>query len=261
MRSGWALGACTLFVAGLAGAAESWVELRSANFTVVSNAGERTTRQTAWEFEQVRAAYAKLWPWAKLTESRAAVVLALKDETTLKAWAPEYFEVKGGLNVVSVSSHGADADYLLLRTDSRPSHELVAPNYNLYRAYLSALLAVSLERRLPLWLSNGLSEVFGNVSVRDKEVQLGRPIPWHLERFTQRARLPLRTVLEAEPGSALVLKDAEREVFDAQCWMLVHYLAFGDNGAHVPELNRFIQQWLAGQPQDRAPGLSCVAFS
>lgn len=252
MREARRLAACALFLAWPAGAAESWLEVRSANFTVVSHAGERTARQTAWEFEQVRAAYARLWPWAKLGEGRATVVVALKDEKSLAQWAPEYFEAKDGIRIVSVSSHGADTDYLLLRAQVRPDSSAVDPNYNLYRAYLTSLLAVSLDRRLPLWLSNGLSEVFGNTSVRDKEVHVGRPIPWHLERFRNRARLPLRALLEVQPGSEQVLRDEQRDAFDAGCWVLVHYLTFADNGAHVARLDRFIRLWLSGQPQDRA---------
>ncbi len=188
MRKAWTLAAASLLLAGLAGGAESWVEVRSPNFAVVSNAGEGTARQTAWEFEQVRAAYARLWPWAKLAGGRATVVLALKDEKSLAQWAPEYFEAKGGIRIVSVSTHGADTDYLLLRPGVRTDSPAVVANYNLYRAYLSSLLAVSLERPLPVWLSNGLAAVFGNTSVRDDEVQVGRPVPWHLQRFNDRVQ-------------------------------------------------------------------------
>lgn len=74
------------FVAALAssaGAAETWVEAKSPNFTVVSNAGESRARDTAWEFEQARAAFAKLWPWARLAQGRPVVVLVARDEATL----------------------------------------------------------------------------------------------------------------------------------------------------------------------------------
>jgi len=75
--------------------------------------------------------------------------------------------------VVSGSAGGADREYLLLRTDSRPSDRNVTPNYNLYRAYLGLLLSGSFERRLPLWLSNGLADVLGT-----------RPVPAALARRT-----------------------------------------------------------------------------
>ena len=103
--------------------------MKTPNFTVVSNAGEGTAQGTIVEFEQVRAAYGKVWPWAKLAQGRPVVVLALKNEDTLRRWAPGYYEIKGGIDVVSGSAGGADREYLLLRTDQRPQDVKVARRY------------------------------------------------------------------------------------------------------------------------------------
>lgn len=237
---------------GQAGAAESWLEVRTEHFAVVSNAGEKTARRTAWELEQARAAYARLWPWATSSPGRPVVALALDNAGTLKRWAPSYYEVKGGIDVVSGSFYGAEAAYLLLRTDARPGQEEITPNFNLYRGYLGLVLAASLERRLPVWLSNGLGAVFGNTFVQDREVQVGRPVPWHFRHFNGHARLRLAAILEAQAGSPLLVDGDQRTQFDAQSYVLVHYLAFGQDGANIKKLNRFIQLWLAGGTHDQA---------
>jgi Flp pilus assembly protein TadD len=242
--------------AGLAAplaAAESWIELKTADFAVVSNAGEGTARSTATEFEQVRIAFAKILPGTHLAEARPTLVLAFRDEGTMRKWAPSYF-VKGGINVVSGSVGGADWEYLLLRTDARPSNVEVTPNYNVYRAYVSLLLSDSFERRLPAWLEVGLSYVLGNTSVSDKEIQVGRPVPWQFRNFNSRTRFPLRTVLDARYGSPLLKMEDQREVFDAQSYVLVHYLLFADGGAHEAQLTQFLDIWLSGRSQDQALG-------
>jgi TPR repeat protein len=236
---------------GMAVGAETWLEVKSPNFTVVSNAGEGTASKSAAEFEQVRAAYAKLWPGTHVAESRPMVVLALRDETTLKRWAPGWF-VKGGIDVASGSAGGPDREYLLLRTDSRPDDRNVTPNYNLYRAYLTLLLSGNFERRLPLWLSNGLAAVLGNVSVRETDILVGKPVPWEFQQFNERSRMPLRTILDARSDSPLVQQESERRVFDAQCYVLVHYLLFGNHSANSARLAQFQQLWLAGRSQDQA---------
>ena len=238
--------------AGLSAGAETWIEVKTPNFTVVSNAGEGTAQRTAGEFEQVRAAYGKVWPWAHLAQGRPTVVLALKNDGTLRRWAPGYFEVRGGVNVVSAWASGADREYLLLRTDYRPENVEVTPNYNLYRAYVAVLLSSSFERRLPLWLSNGLEDVLGNTSVRDTEILVGRPVPWEFQRFNQGGRSPLRVILDARQDSPLVTKESDRHLFDAQTYVLVHYLLYGDRGAHAEALGRFVQLWLAGRAHDEA---------
>ena len=242
----------TLAWCDAAGAAETWLEVKTPNFTVVSNAGEGTAQKTAGEFEQVRAAYAKLWPWAHLAQGKSTIVLALKDDGTLKRWAPGYYEIKGGIDVVSGTAWVGDRAFLLLRVDSRPDDVNVSPNYNLYRGYLTLLLSTSLERRLPLWLSNGLAGVFANTSVRDKEILIGRPVPWELQNFTRNARLPLQQILDARDDSPLILKESQRELFDAESYVLAHFLSFGDRGVHGPQLSRFIQLWLAGRSQEQA---------
>jgi Flp pilus assembly protein TadD len=232
--------------------AETWLQVDSQNFTVVSNAGEGTARKTAAEFEQVRAAYAKVWPWARLAQGRPMIVLALKNESTLRRWAPGYYEAKGGIDVVSGSAFGADRVYLLLRTDHRPTNKEVTPAFNLYRAYVGLLLNSSFERRLPLWLSTGLGEVLGNTFVGDKEISVGRIVPWELERFSRGGRLSLGAILDARRDSPLVRKDDQRHMFDAQCYVLVHYLLFGDQRAHAAALDRFLELWLAGGSHDQA---------
>lgn len=251
MRMLWipaALG-CGL-LAGTAHAADTWLQVRSKNFTVVSNAGEKTARRTSEEFEQVRAAYVRMWPGVRLSD-RPTFVIALKDEPTLKRWVPGHYERKDAIDLVSTSSWTSERNYLLLRTDARPAHKDVNPNYHLYRSYLSLLIATSFERRLPVWLSNGFAMVFANTQVRETEILTGLPVPWELGEFQRIGRLPMRAILEAGRDSPLLLKDDERGRFDAQSYVLVHYLLFSGK-ERAQQLARFQQRWLAGAPADEA---------
>ena len=238
--------------ATLAHAAETWTEVRTRNFTIVSNAGEGTARSTANEFEQARAAYGRIWPWMLKTRIKPPLVLALKDEPTLRRWAPGWYERRGGMSWVSGWAEGADRLYLLLRTDSRPEEQAVTPNYNLYRGYLRVVLNTTIERPFSEWLANGLAAVFGNVNVNDKQIQLGRPVPWEFRDFNTRPRLPLQTVLDVRHDSPLLSKEVEREQFDAQCYVLVHYLLFGDRVNRSAKLDNFERMWLGGATQDVA---------
>jgi TPR repeat protein len=160
--------------------------------------------------------------------------------------------VKDAIDLAWISTHGSDRDYLLLRTDARPDDRAVTPNYNLYRSYLSLVLSTSFERRLPLWLSNGFALVFGNTAIRGKEIRVGEPVPWEFRYFNTRPRQPLSAILDARRDSPLVARDDQRDVFDAQCYVLVHFFLFGDRGAHAPKLTQFQELWAAGRSQDQA---------
>lgn len=249
--------ASALFLAGSAtfAAERPWLEIRSAHFTVITNGGEGSARDVAWQFEQMRAALQKLWPWARLTAGKPVLVFAAKDEATLKTLAPWYWEQKRDLRPVSVTVEGADRHYLTLRMDAESSDDVrVNPYFNAYRAYVHIVLDSSFERDLPMWLRGGTAELLGNTRVRDKDIFVGRLIPWHIEKLQQRAILPLRTLFEAERGSPYDIEEEKSRLFDAQSWALLHYLMFGEDGANLPKLNRCITLLAEGRDQAVALG-------
>src|SRR5690349_2662702 len=102
----------TLLLSALpSAAADQWTEMKSAHFTVTSNAGKGPTGTLAWQLEQMHSEIAVLWPWAKLDLNKPLVVFALKDEASLKALAPVYWERKNGGNMASVWVSGYDRTF------------------------------------------------------------------------------------------------------------------------------------------------------
>src|SRR5271154_2125286 len=70
---------------------ETWIEVRSANFVVVSNAGEKQVRKAALQFEEIRAVFRKSLVVAKDYPSPFVTVIAAKDENTMRELLPEYW--------------------------------------------------------------------------------------------------------------------------------------------------------------------------
>lgn len=225
------------------GAAErTWVEVTSPNFAVISDAGDKRAARAAWQFEQVRAVLQRLWPWARIATGKPTVIFAARDENTMKTLAPQYWEARGGIRPGSVSVGGPDRHYVAIRADVAEPDSLQAnPYFQSYWSYVYLTLAASFERELPLWLGRGLSDLFANTIVREKDVQLGRVIPWHLETLREGSRLRLTTILAADRRSRQALHADESRLFDASAWALVHYMAFGENGANLPKLNRLLE--------------------
>ena len=108
---------CVAWQAVNLSAADEWIEVKSQNFTVVSNAGERSSRRLVWQLEQIRSATIALWSFARPTLDKPLVVLAAKDEATMRLLAPEDRQVRGGVRPVSVWVTGPDAHYLAIRAD------------------------------------------------------------------------------------------------------------------------------------------------
>ncbi len=109
-----------LWAAHSAGAADdTWVEMRSAHFQVISNASEGYTRTLTWQLEQIRNVIATLWPWARVDLSKPLGVIAVKDEGSMRALAPAYWEKRDDVRPVSVWVTGGDRPYLAIRADLR----------------------------------------------------------------------------------------------------------------------------------------------
>jgi hypothetical protein len=260
-----------------AAAERPWSEVHSPHFTVVTDAGEKYGRDIAWQFEQVRSVFKVIWPSALQGPERPFVVLVARDEATLRALAPRYFarEQTTTMHPTAVYVSGAETDYVAMRVDvPTPGNARLNPYRTAFGGYADNLMVRHFRGALPQWFRDGFGEILGNTLVHDKDVEIGRVIPWYLEQLTgvrtstagdrtrsedRRGIAPPTTVMLPLPRLVAVTREdpeftgeADRRMFAAQSWAFVHYLMFGDGGAHRPKLNRFAALLHAGKPGDQA---------
>lgn len=211
------------------GAADNWVEVTSPNFHVVSNNGERSARDVAWQFEEVRAAISQAWPWARAPLDRPLVIIGMKDEGTMKSFAPGYFEKGRDVRYASISMADWDRHYIALRADlTVDGPEGESPYQHAYWTYCNLMLSTSFHSKLPMWFTRGLSEVLSNTSVTEKEVQIGRAMPSNIQEFKRGARYPLEQLLTLARDAPEMRQSVDLARFDAESWAVVHFLLFGD---------------------------------
>ena len=243
---------CALVLLGMSAAsvsaADQWIEVKSAHFTVVSNASERTTRRLVWQFEQVRSATSALFSWAKTDLNRPLHIIVVKDENSMRALAPQYWEERRSVRPASVWVGGPDATYIALRGDAEvETRGNVNPYMTAYWSYIDMVLGQSVGRDLPLWFRRGFTEVLSNTIVLDDRVLIGAPIPWELQTLRERPLLLLPKLLTITDRSPEVTEATKREVFDAETWAFVHFLMFGDEGARSAKLAAYASLVAAGK--------------
>ena len=172
--------------------AATWFEIASPNFTVWADANNGPTRTLVWQLEQIRHVAKNLWPWLNVELTKPMVILAVRNEQGMKALAPAYWEVKNGVRPVSVWGTGPSQNYIAIRTDIESRDSVtVNPHASAYFSYANLVITTSLAGPMPLWVSRGLAGVLSNTLVRQRDVLIGAPIPWHLESLRER-RIPLR---------------------------------------------------------------------
>jgi TPR repeat protein len=244
--------AIVLWFGSAAVAAERWVEVRSPHFVVRTNAGEKTGRNLAWQFEQVSVALQRLVPWAKLEPGRPFLVLGARNEDTLRELAPRYWE-RDGYRPVSVWVSGQCAHYLALTTDvRRPDSRSDNPYFTVYQGYVGLVLDGSFPSRLPLWLLKGLSQFLANSLVKEDKIEVGLPVLRHIERLRTSGRLRVAELLAVDRTSRYYTHESEAWLFDAESWAFVHMLLLGEDRAHTEKLSRLIGMLRDGRPADQA---------
>ena len=216
-------------------ATEAWEEIRSPHFTVVSNAGASQARQTAARFELLRGVVREALPAARLDGALPLSILAVRDEEDLKALLPGFWEKEGRKHPSGIFVSGPEKDYVALRLDAPGA----SPYETIFHEYIHGILRANF-RRLPLWLNEGLAEVFAHSSFERDEARLGRPVARHLDRLRSGATIPLDALLTADRSSPYYDDAGKAPSFYAQSWQLAHYLLLGDRGANRAALAEYL---------------------
>src|SRR5271168_918041 len=225
---------------------ETWFAARSPNFVVVTNAGEKEARKTAIRFEQIRAVFRRSLEVASKHASPVITILAVKDENSVKALLPEYW-TKGHAHPAGMFIQNMNQYFAVVQLDSQGSN----PYNTIYHEYYHSL-TMPYYPNLPVWLSEGLAEFYGNTQMNDSEVGMGRPDPDLIAELKQGGLLPLDVLFKVTHDSPYYNEQNKISVFYAESWALTHYLMVGDKAAHRAMLQAYVNAMTKGATEEQA---------
>jgi tetratricopeptide (TPR) repeat protein len=225
---------------------ETWFEVRSPNFIVVTNAGEKEARKTAIRFEQIRAVFRRSLDVANKHQSPVITILAVKDENSVKALLPEYW-AKGHAHPAGIFLQNMNQYFAVVQLDAQGSN----PYNTIYHEYYHSL-TMPYYPNLPVWLSEGLAEFYGNTQMSDSEVGMGRADPDLIAELKGGGLLPLDVLFKVNHDSPYYNEQNKISVFYAESWALTHYLMVGDKAAHRPMLQAYLHALALGESQEQA---------
>jgi tetratricopeptide (TPR) repeat protein len=227
-----------------AAAKETWIQVISPHFRVISNAGDKDARKTADQFEQFREVLHSSFPSLRLDLGRPLIIFAVKNEDSLKALLPGYWEVPGRAHPAGVYVSGEERHFVALRTniEAHNRYEVV------YHEYAHAILNLNF-RDLPVWLSEGLAEYFGNSIIRDNQVDIGIPSEYLVRTLQQSHLIPIAELLSADRQSPYYNEQNRVSVFYAESWAMVHYLLLDPDARKRNLLATFLKDWEASGDQ------------
>lgn len=228
-----------------ASAKDKWIRLQTKNFNLVSNANDGETRELALKLEQFRAVFLKIF---KVQNDSAipVTVVVFKNDNSYKPFKPLYNGKPA--NVAGYFQRGQDENLITLNITAKSEERPFAVIFHEY----THLLTSTTPRRWPIWLNEGIAELYSTFEVNKNKVTLGAPVANHVYHLREQKFVPLKDLFTVTHDSPIYNERQKQGVFYAQSWALAHYLMFGDRMARQPLLSQYVKLIHAGVNAEEA---------
>lgn len=190
-----------------AAAEPPWLELHSAHFTVITDAGEKKGREVALRFEQMRAVFGILLGKERINQPVPLTILALKSDKTYFQLAPLRNGQSNTLQPIDVPGFflpDTDQDFIALNLFEEESWRAVAHDF----------AHMLLNYNYPPaqgWFDEGFAEYFSSIRLDNKQVDIGGDPELHATVAEDLLGNPRDT----HPPKSLT------ELLDAQVWIFL----------------------------------------
>ena len=249
-RSIWGLAlASILFSGGGDLCAGSWRMLHSEHFVVLGDAGEKELQEQARVLETFRSFLSLLTPGARFADDRPLRVIAFSGKGSLRPFLPE---ANGKTNKQIIGYFlGGRTPSLVTSREAQPKWRRSGSSSVTLHEFTHYFLSRNLDQ-VPLWLNEGLSEVYGTFRLLEDNTsaELGTPISYRLKTLRSEPLMPLEELFAVGLVSSTYHSPDRAPLFYAESWALVHLLAVSrEYRARFPRLVRLLGQ---GTPAEAA---------
>lgn len=232
-RGAYLLGA--LLLAGTATAAERWTCVATPNFEVYTTAGPRAAQDALKRFEQVREFFTQSLKVVASTEAPVRLILFQS--------AKEFEPYKPNEAAAAFYLPGLDRDFIVVG-DLDEQFWPVATH-----EYVHLLLKYS-GSKTPLWLGEGMAELFSTMTQVGDKMRVGVPPPGHLAAMRQDKPMPLEELFGVDHSSDRYTTKRHAGKFYSQSWALAHMLFLDPR--YMTARPAFLHAVLAGTPPEEA---------
>ncbi|MEW6211342.1 MAG: tetratricopeptide repeat protein [Acidobacteriota bacterium] len=230
-------------LASTAEAKDKWINVRTKNFNIVSNASQQDTREVALKLEQFVYVFSKIFN-TKTTADVPVTVVVFKDDGSFKPFKPLYNGKPA--NIAGYFQRGEDENIIALNI----SGNQLRPLATIFHEYTHLLTSYT-ARQWPAWLMEGIAEFYSSFEMQKQKVTIGAPISSHVFLLRENKFLPLQTLFTVARNSPEYNERSKQGIFYAQSWAFAHYLMLGNQSARQKQLNRFIKSLEAGASADQ----------
>jgi len=194
-----------------------WVEVRSPNFSVITDAGGKRGRDVALHFEQMRAVFGTLMTKAKVNLPVPLQIVAFRNSKETGQVAP-IFNGKP-IELAGLFEGGNDRSFIIL------DMSVEDPWTTVFHEYAHRLMDGNLSFHVDPWFEEGFAEYFSSIEVDDKQARVGK-IPEQTYRILQQMGwMKVSDLFRVQQNSRTYNESGDhRTSFYAESGLVVHYL-------------------------------------
>jgi tetratricopeptide (TPR) repeat protein len=219
-----------------------WFEARTEHFKIYSCGDPTQVFKVAAQLEQFSATYSQL-AGAQAVASPPIVVMAFPDHEAMVPFLPLYQGQPA--NLAAFFQHGSDENMIVL---SLPGPNETMDMSVVFHEYTHFLLRRN-DRIWPLWLKEGMAEIYSTFQVSGYTAFIAQPIEHHLRLLAQQPLMPLSELFSVTHDSPQYNESERQGIFYAESWLLTHLLFAGDNPAYRARFGNYTPLLREGRTQ------------
>src|ERR1044071_1785918 len=171
---------------------DTWRSVRTNTLFVIDNADAEKLRQVAAWLEFFHRAFGRLVSRNVLESSVPTTVIVFRDDQSFQLFKPTYRTA----NLAGYFQPGDDMNYIAISLDPRDRD----PYGTAFHEYVHLHVKDNIPGA-PLWLNEGLAELYESLQFSGNEALIGTPVFNHLYVLRQAELLPLKTLFSIDTNS------------------------------------------------------------
>jgi tetratricopeptide (TPR) repeat protein len=194
-----------------------WVEVRSPNFSVVTDAGEKRGREVAMRFEQMRAVFGALMTKASVNLPVPLQIVAFRNTKEMRQVSP-LFNGKP-TELAGLFQGGSDRSFIMLDMSVENPWAVV------FHEYAHQLMNGNLQGEFAPWFEEGFAEYFSSIEVDSKEARVGKIPDYEYAILHQMGTMKIADLFRVRQNTSTYNESGDhRTTFYAESGMLMHYI-------------------------------------
>ena len=219
----------------------AWFEARSTHFIIYSCGEPARVFQAAGRLEQFCGAYSLLAGPQALV-SPPIVVMVFPDYESMKPFLPLYQGQPESISGFFV--HGDDENLIVL---SLPKDDTETMDMSVVFHEYTHLLLRRNDHVWPLWLKEGMAEIYSTFETTGYTAFIAQPIQRHLRTLAAEPMMPLAELFSVDHDSPQYNEQSRQGMFYAESWLLTHLLFSGGDPVWRQRFGNFTPLLRAGE--------------